>query len=74
MAIEDFTQVKITWKTRYDYRGPGGTLPCWNWACEQFGNPGQTYDQGFRWQWNTSDTFYFRDKADAVLFALKWVK
>jgi hypothetical protein len=73
MAIEDFTQVKISHQVRHDYSGPNGTNACWAWAGEQFGLPGQTYS-GFRWQWNTIDTFYFRDEADAVLFALKWTK
>lgn len=72
MAVVDFTKVIIGYQTRMDYKGPGGTLLCWDWACKQFGNPGQTYDQGVRWQWDTQRTFYFRDRADAVLFALKW--
>ena len=72
MAIEDFTKVIIGYQTRMDYNGTDGTLLCWNWACEHFGDPGQR-PSGFRWQWDTHRTFYFRDKADAVLFALKWL-
>lgn len=71
MAAEDFTQVRIDYKTRIDYSGANGTNVCWAWACEQFGDPGQR-PSGFRWQWDTHRTFYFRDEADAVLFALKW--
>jgi len=63
--------VKINNKTRYTYSGPNGSNECWNWACEQFGDPGQR-PEGFRWQWDTHNTFFFRDQADAVLFALKW--
>ena len=72
MAVEDLIAVKITNKTRYSYRSDNGVNHCWAWACENFGTPGQTYDQGYRWQWDTHNTFYFRDQADAVLFALKW--
>lgn len=72
MAAEEFTAVSISLDVRNDFSGPQGTNPCWSWTCEQFGQPGQTYDQGFRWQWDTNQTFYFRDKADAVLFALRW--
>jgi hypothetical protein len=32
----------------------------------EFGSPGQ------RWQWDTNQTFVFRDSADAVYFSLKW--
>lgn len=71
MAVEDFTAVTVPSRVRNDYSGPQGTNPCWNWACKNFGDPGQT-PSGFRWQWNTYETFYFRDKADAVLFALRW--
>lgn len=73
MAVEDFTQVKISHQVRHDYSGPGNTTACWSWACEQFGDPGFRNSE-FRWQWDTQQTFYFRDRADAVLFALKWAK
>ena len=63
--------VKITHKTRYSYRADNGVNTCWAWACEQFGAPGQR-PEGFRWQWDTHNTFFFRDQADAVLFALRW--
>lgn len=62
--------VKITNETRNSYNNDGANH-CWSWACDQFGDPGQR-PEGFRWQWNTYDTFYFRDEADAVLFSLRW--
>ena len=71
MVAEEFTAVTISREVRNDYSGPNGTNVCWAWAGEHFGLPGQTYS-GFRWQWDTNQTFYFRDKADAVLFALRW--
>lgn len=71
MSVDNFFQVKISNKIRNDYNGPNGTSTCWKWALDNFGSPGQT-PNGFRWQWNTYNTFYFRDEADATLFALKW--
>ena len=69
--ITDFTAVKIPKRLRNTYRAEDGINVVWGWACEQFGDPGQT-PSGFRWQWDTNYTYYFRDKADAVLFTLKW--
>jgi len=63
--------VKISHRVRNSYRADNGVNICWDWACNQFGNPGQQ-PGGFRWQWDTNNTFYFRDQADAVLFALRW--
>jgi hypothetical protein len=73
--IKDFTVVKIPARYRNMYRVKDGVHYgvhiVWNWTCERFGTPGQT-PSGFRWTWDTYNTYYFRDPADAVLFALKW--
>jgi hypothetical protein len=50
-----------------NYRKDTGSLACWAWAVEQFGNPGH------RWQFDTQRTFLFRDEKDAVWFSLKWL-
>jgi hypothetical protein len=61
-----WTSVKITTKQRRNYDSVTGTLRCWQWAVREFGNPGH------RWQFDTHETFVFRDSADAVYFSLKW--
>jgi hypothetical protein len=61
-----WTPVEIATKQRQNYDSVTGTLRCWQWAAREFGSPGQ------RWQWNTNQTFVFRDSADAVYFSLKW--
>ena len=65
--------VKIPPRLHNHYTVHSGENICWQWACEQFGDPGQR-PEGFRWQWDTHNTFFFRDQADAVLFALKWTQ
>jgi hypothetical protein len=62
------TVVKIPKHIRYYYRESDGVLTCWAWTCEKFGNPGH------RWQFDTNQTFIFRDEADAILFALRWAE
>lgn len=61
-----WTSVKITTKQRQNYDSVTGTLRCWQWAVREFGSPGQ------RWQFDTHETFVFRNSADAVYFSLKW--
>jgi hypothetical protein len=61
-----WTPVEIATEQRQNYDSVTGTLRCWQWAVREFGSPGQ------RWQWDTNQTFVFRDGADAVYFSLKW--
>jgi hypothetical protein len=58
--------IRISDLHRYTYSPVNGVVPCWMWAVERFGWP------GLRWNWDTLNTFYFKDSADAVLFALRW--
>lgn len=60
------TAIKVSPQTQRIYRTTDGVGVCWAWACQQFGNPGS------RWQFDTYQTYMFRDQSDAVLFALKW--
>jgi hypothetical protein len=61
-----WTPVNITTTQRQNYDSVTGTLRCWQWAVREFGSPGQ------RWQFDTHETFVFRNSADAVYFSLKW--
>jgi hypothetical protein len=69
--MDQFHTIKISPRYRNMYRVEDHVGLVWGWACEHFGDPGQT-PSGFRWQWDTHNTYYFRDEADAVLFALRW--
>ncbi len=70
-SLQDTISIKISNRHRNTYNLVTGINVCWEWTCKQFGLPGQQ-PSGFRWQWDTRNTFYFRDPADAVLFALRW--
>ena len=59
-------EIKVSKKTQRTYRTSDGVGVCWAWACEQFGKPGP------RWQFDTYQTYMFRDESDATMFALKW--
>lgn len=59
-------EVKVSRQIARSYRTSDGVNECWAWACEQFGNPGA------RWQFDTYQTYMFRDSADAMWFALRW--
>ena len=63
--------VKISPKLRDTY-GDRNTNVAWQWCIDNFGLPGQQ-PSGYRWQFDTSHTFYFVDEQDATMFALKWV-
>lgn len=64
-------KVEISWETREIY-GDQGTQVSWQWCMDNLGLPGQR-SQDFRWQWDTLQTFYFTNEADAVMFSLKWL-
>ena len=63
-------EVKISKKLRRTY-GDRNTQVTWQWCMDNFGAPSQQPGVA-RWWWDTENTFYFTDQADAVLFALKW--
>jgi hypothetical protein len=61
--------VTISENDRNTYRKDNGLCVAWAWACEQFGRPS---GQNQRWNFDTHLRFFFRDKQDAVMFALRW--
>lgn len=64
--------ITVPKKVRNQYRESDGLNVAWGWALDNYGHPGHLNNQS-RWAFDTNDTFYFRDEADAVLFALTWV-
>lgn len=62
----------ITEKLRREYRPADGLMTAWGWAVDTFGTPSVSRQGNPRWSFDAKLTFYFRDEADAVLFALRW--
>lgn len=63
--------VTVSKEVRNRYRKSDGLNVAWGWAVDNFGNPGHINTKS-RWAFDSYNTFYFRDQADAVLFALTW--
>lgn len=67
-----YIRITISDRVRNAYHPKTGVGIVWQWLIDNFGMPGQQ-PSGFRWQWDTYNTFYFTSEADAAMFALKWV-
>jgi hypothetical protein len=61
-------EIKVKRELRTQF-GDRNTNVVWQWCVDMFGPP---EPNGKRWAWDTFNTFWFYNQADAVLFSLRW--